>query len=187
MSRFGQFNRAPHAPKPLAERMASMRRRTFDDRRWGSITNAEASAAAISGAHPTGIPLNLTTGGHIVDVAIWPPRIVTPLLVFTPADLPTWTADGATFLLTWTLGIGIGSTTQNVLVEALFAPPYAQVVLPATPLQLPVRRLTITGAITGMPNSVPVTLFQGRFFAAAAPWSLAGLGGEDLDEGGTHG
>jgi hypothetical protein len=153
--------------------------RTFDERRWGSVSNASQRIPLA-----LGVALNLETGGHIVDVAIWPPRVVSVLLVFTPTTLPTWVADGSTFLVTWRLGVGIGSARESVLVDAPFAPPYAQLVLPAAALQIPIRRLTIEGAVTGTPALGGQTL-GGRFFAAAAPWSLSGLG--EMDTGGTSG
>lgn len=152
----------------------------FDDSRWGSVTPI-AILAGGTPIHP--VPLEgVNTGGHIVDLDLWPPRVVSVLLVLTPTTLPAWIADGQTYEMAWTIGVGIGSTQEKLIIKAPFAPPYDQLVLPAAgeAFPIPVKRLTIDGALTGLTQTTGQ--LGARMFAAAAPWSLAGLGVEYHDE-----
>ena len=145
-------------------REARERGRRFDTIRWGSSQTAKATALPGGLLAPGEF---LKTGGHIVDVELYPPRALALALIFTPVGA-TWAADGGNFLVSWTLGIGLGSAQENVVLQQQLVPVggvYSQVVTPAP--FIPARRLTILGAIIGTPNQGAE--YAGRFFCGAAP------------------
>jgi hypothetical protein len=100
----------------------------------------------------------------------------------TPVSLPAFVADGATFDLTWKIGIGLGAGRDTMVIVQPFGPPYAQLVLPL-PLLVTAKQVTVEAALTGMPATA--NTFTVRFAAFVAPFSWSGLGADET--GGTQG
>lgn len=163
------------------------RGRFWNDIRWGSAYSPKA--LALNGTI-TPAPFSFQTPGTLVQYDMWPARLVALVGIMTALTPAAWTADlaagGGPYTLNWQIGIGTGSTREEIIFTQTWSAAPAQLLLltsSGTPLLLPAKQVTVTATLSGEVKTD--ASFGVRFAAFAAPYSLGGLGLEE--EGGSAG
>src|ERR1700685_2351946 len=164
--------------RPITGTNPRGRGRFWKDITWGG----KASLSQVVPPAIGPVAVTLTTPGTIFQYDMWPGRLVGLFAIMQPSTLPAFVADGTTWTITWTVGIGLGRVHELLVFSQQWAPPYAPAVLlteSGGTLQIPATQLPPLAELSNAAATAGAT-YGVRFSAFAAPISLGGLGLEEL-------
>jgi len=164
--------------RPITGTAPRARGRFWNDITWGGEKVLKVTIPPGGGSVASGDFATLET---ICQYEMFPARLVALLAVLQASTKPAFVADGTTWTVNWSLGLGIGRSHTVIGFSQAWAPPYDALIFGGGngAVMVPAKQLTLTAELVNA-ATVAAGSYGVRISAFAAPYSLGGLGLEEL-------